>query len=48
MQEGHIMDTIIDEALKEKYENLKSFLKSLGSVAIAYSGGVDSKWIVHF
>jgi len=40
------MDTIIDEALKEKYENLKSFLKSLGSVAIAYSGGVDSTFLV--
>ncbi len=30
------------EELKTKYENLKSYLFLLRSVAVAYSGGVDS------
>lgn len=32
--------------LQEKYENLKTYLKSLGSVAVAYSGGVDSAFLL--
>lgn len=28
--------------LKEKYDNLVSYIKNLGSVAVAFSGGVDS------
>lgn len=31
--------------LNEKYENLKSIIKDLGSVAIAFSGGVDSTFL---
>ncbi|ADQ07240.1 PP-loop domain protein [Caldicellulosiruptor hydrothermalis 108] len=40
------MDIIIDETLQEKYEKLKNYIKSLGSLAIAYSGGVDSTFLV--
>ena len=29
------------DQLHEKYENLKAYLKSLGSVAVAFSSGVD-------
>ncbi|BCS81346.1 ATP-dependent sacrificial sulfur transferase LarE [Anaerocellum diazotrophicum] len=40
------MDIIIDETLQGKYEKLKNYIKSLGSLAIAYSGGVDSTFLV--
>jgi len=40
------MDIIIDETLQEKYEKLKNYIKSLGSLAVAYSGGVDSTFLV--
>ena len=31
---------------QEKYENLKHYLKELGSVAIAFSSGVDSTFLL--
>uniref|UniRef100_A0A7C5Z855 ATP-dependent sacrificial sulfur transferase LarE n=1 Tax=Caldicellulosiruptor owensensis TaxID=55205 RepID=A0A7C5Z855_9FIRM len=40
------MAIIIDETLQEKYEKLKNYIKSLGSLAVAYSGGVDSTFLV--
>ena len=34
------------ETLKEKYEKLKNYIASLESVAVAYSGGVDSTFLL--
>lgn len=34
------------EALLDKYEQLKDYLKSIGSVAVAYSSGVDSTFLL--
>ena len=34
------------QSVQEKYKNLQEYLKSLGSVAVAFSSGVDSTFLL--
>ncbi len=36
----------MEREIQEKYENLKNYVASLGSVAVAYSAGVDSTFLL--
>ena len=38
--------TIIPDELAKKYEYLKQYLKDLGSLAVGFSGGVDSSFLL--
>ena len=38
--------SILTTLQQEKYEKLKNYLKELGSVAVAFSGGVDSTFLL--
>lgn len=38
---------MMDKALLEKYDRLKDYLASLGSVAVAFSSGVDSTFLLY-
>lgn len=40
------MDFTIDPDLTEKYRHLQNYLQSLGSLAVAFSGGVDSTFLL--
>ena len=37
----------MDKSLLDKYEELKAYIASFGSVAIAFSSGVDSTFLLY-
>ena len=41
------MDNAVTSEQQKKYEDLKELLKSYGSAAVAFSGGVDSAFLLY-
>ncbi len=40
------IDTVINEELEKKYKNLKDSIRDMGEIVIAFSGGVDSTFLL--
>lgn len=38
---------MVTEELQKKQDHLEEYLKQLGSVVLAFSGGVDSTYLMH-
>ena len=38
---------MVTEELQKKQDHLEAYLKQLGSVVLAFSGGVDSTYLMH-